>query len=496
MKTLTTALTLAITLTTLSAQNLTTTPVLVVPGVAKVAGVGGSFFHTSLWMTNPNDAPIVVRLRFVPGAGFTRAGAVDSDPLTIAPHNMITFDDVLTDTFHATGNTGGVAIVEAADTTAIPIVTARTFNDTSAGTFGQFIQAMPIPANITALADTPAPTPAPTSHQWIDGLAGDSASRTNAGIVNFGGTDLTATLSLFNPAGVKIGNDVLATAPAHSSIQISAIQAAAGLGNVPQFSMRATSSGPYALYASKLDNITSDPIFITSLPERMTQWIDGVGVLAGAGGTFFRSSLSLANHGTATAHVHAAFTANGEGTPSASADLVLGSGESRVYGDVITELFNIHNAEGTLMLTSDKAVTAWARTYNDRGALGTLGQFIPSFGPADLIGPEGVILQGLSENETFRTNAGFVNVGSENAVVIALAWSSTHLLPDLNLYFIPPGQPLFIGHILDDLGAAPQTNAYLQLATEPSGTVYAWASYVDNRSTDQTFIRPIRIGGQ
>ncbi len=163
---------------------------------------------------------------------------------------------------------------------------------------------------------------------------------------------------------------------------------------------------------------------------------------------------------------------------------------------MISDLFNDSNVEGTLMLTSDNPVTAWTRTYNDRRALGTLGQFIPSFGSDDLIGASGVILQGLSENETFRTNAGFVNVGRADAVVIALTWSSTHLLPDLNLYLVRPGQPLFIGSILDDLGVAPQTNVYLQLATMSSDTVYAWASYIDNKSTDQTFIRPIRIGAQ
>ncbi|HEX7679754.1 MAG TPA: hypothetical protein VF713_16610 [Thermoanaerobaculia bacterium] len=482
MKTLTIALTLALSLTTLSAQNVTTTPVFVVPGVAKVAGFSGSFFHTSIWMTNPNDSPIVVRLRYIPGAGFTRAGAVDTEPITIGPHTMMTFDDLLTDTFHATANTGGVAIVEAADAAAIPLVTARTFNDTPGGTFGQFIEAMPIPST-------------PTGETWIDGLAGDSASRTNVGIVNFGASDLTATLSLFNPAGVKIGNDVQATAPPHSSIQIGAIQTAAGLGNVPAFSVRATSSGVYALYASKLDNVTSDPIFITSLPARTTQWIDGVGSLPGAGGTFFRSSLSLANHQSTTAHVRVAFLISGQTTPPQSVDIVLGSGESRFYGNVIGDLFNASNAEGTLVLVSDNPVTAWTRTYNDRGALGTLGQFIPSFGSDDLIGANGVILQGLSENESFRTNAGFVNVGNQDAVVIALAWSSTQLLPALNLYLVRPGQPLFIGSILEDLGVAPQTNAYLQLATTPSDLVYAWASYVDNKSTDQTFIRPIRIGG-
>jgi hypothetical protein len=265
---------------------------------------------------------------------------------------------------------------------------------------------------------------------------------------------------------------------------------------VPQFSVRATGSGTYAMYASKLDNITSDPIFITALPARTTQWIDGVGSLPGAGGTFFPSSLSLSNHQSTTAHVHIILMISGQTTPFQNTDLVLGPGESRFYGNVIGDLFNNNNTEGTLMLTSDNPVTAWARTYNDRGVLGTLGQFIPSFGSDDLIGANGVILQGLSENDKFRTNAGFVNVGRVDAVVIALAWGSTQLLPDLNLYLVRPGQPVFIERILADLGVAPQTNAYLQLATTPSDLVYAWASYIDNKSTDQTFIRPIRIEGQ
>src|SRR5947209_4968089 len=251
-------------LTFLPEPQVTTTPALVVPGVAKVPGAGGSFFHTSLWMTNPTGTPMVVRLRYFPGAGFTAAGAVDPQPITIAARAMVTFSDLLTDAFHATSTTGGVVIVETADPAAVPFVTARTYNDTPDGTFGQFIQAIPIGS--TSAGDT-----------WIDGLAGDSSSRTNIGVVNFGSTETVATLALFNQAGVKIGSDVDAKAPAHPSLQIGGVQAAAGLGNVPQFSVRATGTGAYAMYASKLDNITSDPIFITPLPARTRQWIDEIG---------------------------------------------------------------------------------------------------------------------------------------------------------------------------------------------------------------------------
>jgi hypothetical protein len=465
-------------LTFLPAPLVSTTPALVVPGAAKAAGAGGSFFHTSLWMTNPTDTAMVVRLRFLPGAGFTSAGAVDTDPLTIAPHAMRTFNDLLTDAFHVTGNTGGVAIVEVADLGAVPFVTARTFNDTPDGTFGQFIQALPILS--TAQGNT-----------WIDGLAGDASSRTNVGIVNFGLSDVTTTLSLFNAAGVKIGNDVTAAAPAHSSIQIGNIQTAAGLGNVPQFSVLAPGDGRYALYASKLDNITSDPIFITPLPARTRQWIDGVGAVAGANGTFFRSSLAIANHGDTPTHIHIAFTSRGQVAPSRNADVTLGSGESRVYNDMLGELFGSGNDAGTILLTSDKPATAWARTYNDRGALGTLGQFIPSIGADDLIGAHGAILQGLTDDANFRTNAGLVNTGSGDANVTVTAWSSDGEQLAGKTYTVAGGQSIFIGGILRDLGIAPRANVYLSLISSVPNVTYAWASYVDNKSTDQTFIRPI-----
>jgi hypothetical protein len=276
---------------------------------------------------------------------------------------------------------------------------------------------------------------------------------------------------------------------------VSNIAGAAGLASLPEFAVRAIGAAgtSYALYASKLDNVTSDPIFITPIPARTRQWVDGIGAIIGAGSTRFVSSLSIANRTTDVGHVHIDFIPRGAGAPSRSADLTLGSGQSRFFASVMSELFATDNAVGTLMITSDAPVQAWARTYSDRGANGTFGQFIPSFGAEDLIGAHGAILQGLSHNDAFRTNAGFFNTSAAPVDIRVIAYSGGGSVLSQTVYTVDAGHELAVNGILVSLGISPQSDIDLKVEVSTAGAVYAWASSVDNASTDQTFVRPIAI---
>ena len=76
-------------------------------------------------------------------------------------------------------------------------------------------------------------------------------------------------------------------------------------------------------------------VFVPStLVAQSTQWLDGIAQAAGAGGTFFRSTLSLTNPGGATATATLAFTGRNETTPSATESVELAGGQSIRYGDV------------------------------------------------------------------------------------------------------------------------------------------------------------------
>ncbi|MGZ4810949.1 MAG: hypothetical protein ACXV7D_16620 [Thermoanaerobaculia bacterium] len=60
-------------------------------------------------------------------------------------------------------------------------------------------------------------------------------------------------------------------------------------------------------------------------------------------------------------------------------------------------------------------------------------------------------------------------------------------------YGMEAGQALSIGRVVLDMGIAPQADIDLLVESNVAGAVYAWASVVDNTSTDQTFVTPLQV---
>jgi sugar lactone lactonase YvrE len=439
----------------------------IVPGQARTSGSAGSFFRSSAWLTNPTDQSEVVRLRFVAGAGFAQPPSNDVT-VTIPPHESVAYKDVVSELF-AGDTTGGNVIVSAGHAMPLPVITARTFNDTPNGTFGQFIRAIPLSASNDVVQ--------------LHGLGADAANRSNLGIVNLSSANLHAMVTLFDAAGAKIGNDVPVDVAPYSSLQLGRVNVVAGLGDVPLFSARVTANGAFAAYVSKLDNVTSDPIFMTPLVARTEQWIDGIGAVHGAD-TIFKSTLVLANESAAAAHVRIAYTLRATNAVIDEKSLTIAPNSSLLYNDVINELFARPETAGTLAINSDVPVIAWARTYSDRGANGTLGQFIPAFERASL---GDAILPGLSDNAGFRANLGIVNVLTADQDVRVEVFGSDAAKLGEQTYHVRGGEAILVARFLSQLAGRSVDDAYARV----TGAVYAWASLVDNRSTDQTFVPAI-----
>ena len=459
-------------------------PVISVPGQARAAGSNNSFFRSSFWMTNPGAANIQARLKYVPAKGAGNGGGSEYKEVTIIPNQSIAYGDVLADAFGASTNTTGVIVVEVPAGGAAPLTTSRTFNDAGAlGTFGQYIPGVPLASALTGEA-------------WMHGLGGDDASRSNVGVANLGTTELSATISVFDATGAQKGTDIAITVPPQSSLQTNRVNEAAGAGAMPVFSVRITSSSNFFAYTSKLDNKTSDPIFISSfLGPRSQQWIDGLAAASGTGGTLFRSNLSLTNRGTAAAAVTVKFTKRGETTALGTSSVTLAPGESKFYTNAVTELFNLSGVAGqaSFQTAGETPIVAWCRTYNDQGEAGTFGQFIPAFGAEDLIAANGAIFQGLSEDSKFRTNMGFVNTSASATTATVSVWSTDGTKLAEKEYAVEGGQAIFKSKVMLDLGASSVTNGYVKVIPAVPNVIYAWASSVDNTSTDQTFVRPLAI---
>jgi|GEM_PF-300548 len=465
---------------TIGATATSYVPQLILPGL-RAQGAAGSFFRTSMWLTNPGSSDTVVRLRYVPTG--PNGGAEETALITILSKRSVAIQDVLGDAFGASANTSGTFVVEVAAGNTTPLVTSRTFNDAGAkGTFGQYIPAVPLSASQAGDA-------------FLEGLGGDAANRSNVGVLNLTSSSIDATLTVRDENGNVKGNPIPITVPSHASVQINAVNNAAGAGPLSVFSVRISATGSFFAFASKLDNKTSDPIFIPStLSPLATQWIDGVGSLIGANNTLFKSNLSLTNRNGTAATVNVALTPRSATAPTATTSLIVPAGATKFFNDAVSELFTFQGAASLSITTSPSTpVVAWARTYSDKGADGTLGQFIPGFGVSDLIGTKGAILQGLSQNSGFRTNSGIVNTSAASVSVTISVRKADGTKAGEKVYTPAGGQSLFISQVIRDITGNDATDAYLEVVPATPGAIYAWASFVDNVSTDQTFVRPIAI---
>lgn len=222
------------------ASNVASVRVSTLPVVGSTAGSAGSFFRTSLTLSNPGTLEIrgKVRLRL---AG--RAGS-DADPTldyVIPPNGTLNYADIMT-TIGQTG-LGSLDILTTASPT--PIATARVFNDGgTAGTNGLAEDAVPAAANYLSVASVFIPEDL-TNY------------RLNIGIRTFTAGDLS--VSVYDAAGIP--RTILTRSyPADYFEQISA-SAFLNNADVPAGGKIVVSAfeKQFIVYGAVTDNRTNDP---------------------------------------------------------------------------------------------------------------------------------------------------------------------------------------------------------------------------------------------
>lgn len=148
-------------------------------------------------------------------------------------------------------------------------------------------------------------------------------------------------------------------------------------------------------------------------PTPVVAVVPAVAHLAGAGGTPWRTTVSVVNRSGAPTELTLGFLGD---VPLADATVELGPGESQVWRDVLVDALGLDpgaSASGVLVLRSTAALAATARTFAE-GASGTYGQQLPALGPDDGFGPgDAAVLPLVVRSDTAYSNLGAVNLGSE-----------------------------------------------------------------------------------
>jgi hypothetical protein len=218
----------------------------VLPGVANIDNAV-AHWRTDMRVFNYGASAQPATLTFYPGGN----GAPKSVPVTLTPGAVLTLDDILSSKFSLT-NAGGVVHVTTGGPSTL-VVTGRTYNQTTSGTFGQFIPAV--------TPDEAVGANGPTLH--ILQVEDSTRYRTNIGLAEVSGAPALVEVSVVLPDS-KFTPIVQIPLAANEFRQFALLRDLA-LGNV--YNARVTvrvinGTGRVTAYGSVIDEQTQDPTFV------------------------------------------------------------------------------------------------------------------------------------------------------------------------------------------------------------------------------------------
>ncbi len=449
----------------------------VVTATAKLAGAAGTNWASDLALFNhgTSQAQVTVSLWKRDQANLNP----QLQTLTINPGELRKETDVLGRWF---GITSGAAALHVSSNQPL-VVASRTYNDTGAGTYGQFI-----PGEKTDDAfDASFPV-------YVMGMVETSSYRTNLGLVNPTSSAIQVIANFSDSDGVFLANRTY-TVPAQSTIQVNRILNTIGAsGNNHAWAALQVNSGEFFAYISVVDNTSGDPVYRPALlapSAPMNAVLDGAATIAGAAGTNWVTDAAFFNASVADQNVTLRLwrrDAN-NATPLERSFTVR---PTQVYGiaDVLGQLFGQSQTAGSIEVVSGANLIADARTYN-LVATGTYGQYIPARGADDAIAAGVGYLCMTSQSAIARTNLGLTNLDDQPAdVEVRLFDSNGNQVGGTQIYTVRAHGTTQVNRVVEEFTGQDLATARLEIsvgAATPNGLILAFGSVVDEQTGDPVF---------
>ncbi len=224
------------------------TGAVLVPIAAKKSGSAGTNWVTDLRVFNGGSAAVDLTLEYRPESG--TGGSPATATRTVPAGHVLALDDVLSSTFGLSDASGSIRIVPGSGDAPL-IVTSRTYNLVSGGTYGQFIGGVR-----TGIAKG--------GSAVVFHLDKNSQFRTNVGIAEVSGGTITMRYVLKDSNGNTLGVGNLDLGPWEVK-QINDIYSAVGAAAADNTRVDFycdSGDGTFTAYASVIDHDSGDAIYI------------------------------------------------------------------------------------------------------------------------------------------------------------------------------------------------------------------------------------------
>ena len=462
-----------------------------VPGVAHAPGAGETTWRTDLAAVNPGGNPVTVTATFLPYDG----GAVLERDVTLQAGHARQWRDVLVSLFEIAGDSSAKGTVQLASPERI-FASARTYNQSESGTFGQYLPALPSVSAEARMASTGIDLMRSGQLGVIPQLKKSAAFRTNLGVQNLGDSPVTVEIRLYDANGIQLGTSWTATVSVGHYRQLDDVFAVLGGGSpsIAYAIVKTTSpDGAAWFYASVIDNATGDPTTVpVLLPWGGDREIAGIAHAPGAGSTTWRSDVAAVYLGNDTKSFHPRFTTYGGGETTDGLASIPAGGTVE-WRDIAVSLFGHAPGDavkGTFGVDPVPDLYLTARTYN-QAATGSFGQYLPAVTAAQGFGRgvAGTIPQ-LAKNASFRSNVGVLNLSPFEVVAAIKLYDATgSQVGSTRNQSVKANEYFQVDDVFAALGAGNLDVAYATVEVlTAGGRIWAYGSVVDNATGDPTTI--------
>jgi PKD repeat protein len=359
----------------------------VVAAVANTPGVGDTDWHTDLVLVNRSDETA--------GGSFecrSRTGEIcGSMDYEIPPGHLHVVDNVLASL--GDEQNGSLLVLPATD--AMSLSASRTYTASPTGSYGQAIPGMNAVGPGTFFIP---------SVRWND------AFRTNIGIASAADVPIRLHLEL------HVGPDESVTAtrsvPPFAWRQWRLTDLFGGV-DTQAATIEVEIDGPAVVYASVVDNVSGDPIFVEAAALSKHWQVPIVASAEGANDTSWDTGLFVFNGDEEAATVHLALNRDGE---AVVAYLQVEPAQTIHVGSLLSSMWGVEQGAGAVDIVSAARLAVNARISTSTPAGGTAGQRIPALAMDDP-DPAGRTLAWIREDALYRTNIGLSNLSGQRAEV-------------------------------------------------------------------------------